>query len=226
MCGRYTLQDAIEFLEKVFGFSNLSDLKPRYNIAPSQNVLVVRCLEGKNEAGWLRWGLIPSWAKDTTMSARMINARAESLEEKPSFKNAFKKRRCLIIADGFYEWHKTASTKQPYYIKMSDSKPFAFAGLWEKWSHKDEVIESCTIVTTQANLLLASIHDRMPVILNPQDYKTWLNPAEENINTFKSLLRPYAEEKMVMYSVSNIVNSAKNDIKDCISPLCIQKSLF
>lgn len=171
MCGRFTLRTPAKHIAEIFGLSDVFDLPHQYNIAPSQDVAAVRLnREGKKrELAMLHWGLVPFWAKDPKIGYRTINARAETLATKPSFRNAFKKRRCLIVADGFYEWQKTNGKKQPFLIHMKDDRPFAFAGLWEHWKGDDEVIESCTIIVTEANDLMKPIHDRMPVILSPDD---------------------------------------------------------
>jgi putative SOS response-associated peptidase YedK len=159
---------------------------------------------------FLKWGLIPSWAKDTSMGARLINARAETVAEKPTFRQAFKQRRCIIPADGFYEWRRTGGRKQPFFFRMRDESPFGFASLWERWEGEGEVINSCTILTTEANEVLRTVHDRMPVILHLKDYELWLNGDPRRLNLTKDLLRPYPEEKMVGYPVGSSVNSPRN----------------
>ncbi|MEW5821946.1 MAG: SOS response-associated peptidase [Cyanobacteriota bacterium] len=219
MCGRYTLQDAQEFLEHVFKIFDVPEFIPRYNIAPTQQVAAVRKIANKNQLAFLRWGLIPFWAKDITLSARMINARAESVYDKPSFKAAYKKRRCLIIADGFYEWERVNGKKQPYYFQLKNSQPFAFAGLWEKWNKTKQTIESCTIITTTANELMSSIHERMPVIIDSNDYEMWLDSSFDDINILNTLLRPYPDSKMKMHPVNDRVNSPIYDFSECIAPL-------
>ena len=218
MCGRYTLKDAEDFLEAVFKIFNIPRINPRYNIAPTQNVLSVLQKEGNTTVKDLRWGLIPSWAKDKSMSARMINSRSETITEKPSFKKPFKEQRCLILADGFYEWQKSNGQKQPFYIKMKDDKTFAFAGIFDRWIFKDEIIDSCSIITTVANNLMAEIHDRMPVILTPDKYEMWLDNDYNNIKNLSLLLKPFPESKMTFYKVSNKVNSTRYNGPDCIMP--------
>ena len=167
----------------------------------------------------MRWGLIPSWAKDAAIGNRMINARAESLAEKPAFRAALRRRRCLLVADGFYEWQETGRQKQPYFIRFRDDRPFAFAGLWESWEGPDHTaIDSCTIITTAAGELLRPIHDRMPVILVPEAYKVWLDTAVENMDTITSLLVPFSSKEMEAYRVNTLVNKAANDVPGCIEP--------
>jgi putative SOS response-associated peptidase YedK len=174
MCGRYSLTTPTEALVALFAAGPLEGFSPRYNIAPTQLVPAVRMSEGERAWAWLRWGLIPSWAKDPAIGNRMINARAETVADKPAFRAALRRRRCLLPADGFYEWEKRDGAKQPYHIALADRAPFAFAGLWEHWQG-DEAIESCTILTTAANRRLAPIHPRMPVILAPEHYDIWLD---------------------------------------------------
>jgi putative SOS response-associated peptidase YedK len=223
MCGRFTLIAEPERVKEVFNISDTSNCQweARYNIAPTQNIatVVYNSETKKRECRSLRWGLIPSWSKDSKMAARTINARAETLAEKPSFRSAFKRRRCLIIADGFYEWKKVETKKQPYYFQLQDNQPFAFAGLWEEWlSPEDEKITSCTIVTTEANELLQQIHHRMPVILPQSDYETWLDPQQNNTELLQKLLRPYGAEEMSAYRVSTKVNSPYHTSPECITP--------
>lgn len=180
MCGRFTLSVFPEVLTQIFEVEKIPDFKPQYNIAPTQMVLVVLYnSEGnKREIQRLRWGLIPSWAKDQSMGARLINARAETVAEKPAFRRAFKRQRCLVVADGFYEWQQQDGKKQPYYFRLSNGRPFSFAGLWEEWqSPEQERIKSCTILTTQANELLQMVHDRMPVILQQESYDMARSPS-------------------------------------------------
>lgn len=216
MCGRFTLRTPNKELSEVFGVT-VPQLRLRYNIAPSQEIAAVRQDEGgKREFALLKWGLIPSWSKEPKTSFSTINARAETVASKPAFRSAFKKRRCLILADGFYEWQKTDGTKQPMYIHMQDDEPFAFAGLWERWHKDDQVIESCTIIVTEANDLMEPFHDRMPVILSPDDYDLWLDPEFEGKEKLQELLRPYPSEETEAYPVSTLVNSPKNDLEGCM----------
>jgi len=225
MCGRFVLFTPGETLFQLFGVeaSAMSGeiLIPRYNIAPTQPIAAVRLAPASNrrEFTFFRWGLIPAWAKDLKIGARLINARAETVSEKPSFRAAFKRRRCLIPADGFFEWKRLGSRKQPVYIYARDGRPFAFAGLWETWHSTDgDRIHSCTILTTEPNELMAPIHNRMPVIIEPPDYDLWLDPGP-NPESARHLLRPYPAEKLAAYPVSTRVNSPRNDDPQCIAPL-------
>jgi len=221
MCGRFALKTPPRSIQQHFDIPETIDLSPRYNIAPSQDIVVIRHLSGKDyrQLDMLRWGLIPGWAKDMKISYRMINARAETLAQKPSFSAAFKKRRCLIAADGFYEWRHLGKTKQPYFVHMKNGAVFGFAGLWESWtSPGGSIVESCTIITTSANDLVRKIHDRMPVILHPQKYAAWLN-QESWENSLQPLLVPYPASEMESYRVSSEVNNPKNNIPACLQPL-------
>ncbi len=217
MCGRYTLSTPVGVLAEEFGlFGSLPEVPPSYNVAPTQEVAAIMEGGGERRLEMLRWGLIPSWAKDPAIGARMINARSETVAEKPSFRGAFKKRRCLIPADGFYEWQKTNGGKQPYYIRMENGRPFALAGLWEIWDRDGEEIRSCTILTTEANRLVGEIHHRMPVILPPEDYELWLDPSIQEADPLLPLLNPYPADPMEAYPVSRFVNSPKNDGPGCV----------
>jgi putative SOS response-associated peptidase YedK len=167
---------------------------------------------------FLRWGLIPSWAGDPRIGNRLINARAETAAEKPSFRSAFRQRRCLVLADGFYEWQRLDGKKQPYYFRMRDSQPFAFAGLWERSSAQGKAVETCTLLTTEANELLRTIHDRMPVILEPDTYDRWLDPAVQKVELLKPLLHPYRSEAMTGFPVSSLVNNPRNESPKSIEP--------
>jgi putative SOS response-associated peptidase YedK len=195
MCGRYTLKTPAAQLALPFGLDKLPELTPRLNIKPTQQILTVRDVGEGPVAVNVRWGLIPSWAKDASCSAKMINARAETIGEKPAFRTALKRRRCLIPADGFYEWQKLdAKNKQPWYFTLPEEEPFAFAGLWESWKSSDGPLETATIITTAANETLAFAHDRMPVILPPEHYARWLDPKAEGDPAILKLLQPYAGE--------------------------------
>lgn len=221
MCGRFTLNKSGEAIASAFQLIEVPQVQPRYNIAPTQLVpTVLRTAENsKRQFHELRWGLIPSWAKDPQMGARLINARAETVTEKPSFRSAFRQRRCLVIADGFYEWQRQERKKQPFYFRLENEQPFAFAGLWERWRSPDgEEIQSCTILTTEANEILRPIHDRMPVILDSKDYDLWLDPAVQNTELLQ-LLRPYQSEAMTSYAVSTKVNNPANNTPECINSL-------
>lgn len=220
MCGRFTLSQSSEIIAKTFHLAEVPTLEPRYNIAPTQMIATVLQIE-QNERQFqlLRWGLIPSWAKDAAMGTRLINARAETVAEKPSFRSAFRHRRCLVIADGFYEWQRQERKKQPFYFRLKDGQLFAFAGLWERWQDPNgNAIASCTILTTEANELLSPIHDRMPVILAPKDYDLWLTDIQNPTN-LQHLLRPYKAEAMTSYAVSTNVNNPANNSPECINSL-------
>ncbi|SDI64122.1 SOS response-associated peptidase [Natribacillus halophilus] len=213
MCGRFTLYDQIKKIRERFGIdvSAVTDVDPSFNIAPSQSILAIINDGEQNRLGRLRWGLIPFWAKDTKIGYKMINARAETVAEKNSFKQAFKWRRCLIPANGFYEWTTTAGQKQPYHIQMQDGALFAFAGLWEKWTDGEEDIFSCSIITTEANDLMRDIHDRMPVILSREHEQKWLDPTMNDPEKATNLLQPFPANEMKAYQVSTNVNSPKNN---------------
>ncbi|MFQ5433740.1 MAG: SOS response-associated peptidase [Anaerolineae bacterium] len=223
MSGRFALFVPGEALFSLFNLNQPvpeEAFAPRYNIAPTQPVTAVRLGQtGEGELTWLTWGLVPSWAKEPKMGSRLINARSETVAEKPSFRAAFKRRRCLIPASGFYEWQKVNGRKQPMFIQAEDGRPLAFAGLWEFWQSGDgSVIESCTILTTRPNELMAPIHNRMPVIIAADDFDDWLHPGP-NPEMGLHLLRPYPAEKMTAYPVSTHVNSPRNDDAVCIEPL-------
>lgn len=212
MCGRYSLLSSVEELALAFGFPERPNFSPRYNIAPTQDVLVVRLEEGESHLATMRWGLVPSWTKGLDFAHELINAKAETAAEKPSFRGAFNSRRCLVLADGFYEWKKEGGQKQPYRIVLKDEAPFAFAGLWERWEPpKDKPLESCVIITTAANALLKDIHNRMPVIIRPKDYDHWLKGKG-------GVPESYPEEDMRAYPVSKRVNNPTNDDRECIEP--------
>lgn len=224
MCGRFTLRTPAHRLAEAFGVDALPNLAPRYNIAPTQDVVAIRHADDGRELTMLRWGLIPSWAKDPAIGARMINARAETVAEKPSFRAAFRQRRCLVVADGFYEWRKTADApkapKQPYYIRLASGDAFAIAGLWERWRDPaGETVESCTLITTEANRELAPIHHRMPVIVSPADYDAWLEPHPASAEALHALLRPYPGAEMTAFPIGRHVNNVRNDDPACIEAL-------
>ena len=227
MCGRFTRAndffsdraDQRAFLEQL-GLVSADVLPPSYNIAPMQQIAAVRSSElDGHELVMFRWGLVPGWADDLSIGNRMINARAESVAEKPAFRTAFKKRRCLVLADGFYEWQKTGKAKQPYFIHLKGRKPFCFAGLWERWSKGEKPVETCTILTTDANKLMAPLHDRMPVIIAPKDYGLWLDAAVQEPERLQALLQPYPDAEMEAYPVSTLVNSPKNNSPECVEPI-------
>ncbi len=218
MCGRYTLLTDPEKLMKRFFVSGIPfDLQPRYNIAPGQFIPAVIDDGGKRRIGQLKWGLVPSWATDEKIGYKMINARAETLTEKPAFRNLFSRKRCIIPADGFYEWKQTEKGKQPMRIMMKNGELFAFAGLFDTWTNPaGEKIHSCTIITTKPNEVVADIHDRMPVILRQEDEGLWLDREKNDIDLLQSLLVPYDADQMRAYPVSSMVGNVKNDLPECI----------
>ena len=221
MCGRFALKAPPRSIQEHFHLPETVYLSPRYNIAPSQSIAVVRHLPGENfrHLDMLRWGLIPHWAKDMKIGYRLINARSETLAQKPSFRTAFKKQRCLIVADGFYEWKHSGKTKQPYFVNLNTGNVFGFAGLWESWKSPDgNIVESCTIITTSPNELIREIHDRMPVILHPEQYETWLQDSP-SVHTLQQLLMPYPADEMEIFRVSSEVNSPQNDSPTCLVPV-------
>ncbi len=223
MCGRYSITTAPEALRRLFQVPGpLTNLPPRYNLAPTQDAPVVRQREdgGERELVMLRWGLVPSWSQGPDSGYSMINARAETVATKPAFRAAFRSRRCLVPADGFYEWQAQPGHKQPYRITLTDGEPFAFAGLREHWTAPDGyTIQSFTIVVTDANALLRPIHDRMPVILDPADYALWLGEEPEAGIGVGTLLKPFPAEAMVAYPVSRRVSNPRNDDALCVKPL-------
>jgi putative SOS response-associated peptidase YedK len=224
MCGRYTLRVAPGELAELFAVINQFDWSPRYNIAPTQSVAAVRAnCDGKGrELALLKWGLIPSWAKDAKIASSLINARAETVAEKPAFRAAFRKRRCLIAVDGFYEWQAIAGqkTKQPHFIGVKDVPAFAFAGLAEHWTSPEGTpVDTCTIITTTANSLMEPIHHRMPVIVDPADYDLWLDPQRQDAQEVLPLLKQFPAERMQAIPVSTLVNSPRNESPQCVVPL-------
>ena len=221
MCGRFTLTvDPTELQDTFANFIFPSKFAPRFNIAPSQPVLAIPN-DGTNTADFFVWGLIPMWAKDPSIGSRLINARGETVAEKPSFRGSFKYKRCLILADGFYEWKTNPGkkTKIPYFIHMQDRKPFAFAGLWDSWESADgSSIKTCTIITTEPNDLMATIHNRMPVILHPRDYANWLEASPQTPEKLIPLIKPFPPDTMSAYPVSTLVNKPGNDSPELVVP--------
>ena len=219
MCGRYTLVRLADFTD-MFPWIRPAETEPppRYNIAPTQPVAVVPNTD-EPHVDFFHWGFVPYWAKDPSIGNRMINARAETLAQKPVFRNALKRRRCLIPTDGFYEWRRNPDgTKTPMYIRMKGARPFAFAGLWERWNSPDgSELRSCTIITGKPNALVRDIHDRMPVIIPGELYKRWLDPAEVPAEKLEDLLQPFPAEQMEAFPVSRRVNNPKTDSPDCIA---------
>ncbi len=215
MCGRFTLKHPSRIKFERFNRSNLPPLLPRYNIAPSQQILAIIQREDVRDAATLQWGLIPSWSKD---AKGFINARSETIADKPSFSESFQRRRCLIPADGFYEWQRSGEIAQPFYFQMQDEAPFAFAGIWDEWQGEETAIASCAIITTTANELLASIHDRMPVILRPGSHEGWLND-EFNPTKLGKLLAPFPADEMTSHAVSYDVNHTRLDDEHLVLPV-------
>lgn len=224
MCGRFTLRTPLGKLIEQFQLESAPEQLPlRFNVAPTDSVLSLRDTADQRETVMLRWGLVPPWAKELSIGSRMINARSETVAEKPAFREAFRRRRCLVLADGYLEWKKVGSKKQPYHIRMQDHRPFAFAGLWERWTRGDEPLETCTILTTDANSLSREVHDRMPVILQPNDYDLWLDPKFQQAEPLQRLLQPYPSDEMEMVMVSMRVNSVRHDDAACLQE---QRELF
>ena len=220
MCGRYSLHTHPEVIALYFKLGLLPDITPHYNIAPSTKVLIVRHDPEKGRVADLyRWGLIPGWAKDPAIGNKLANARGETVAEKPSFRSAFKRGRCLIPASGFYEWKTVAGRKQPYYVRPAGSDLFAFAGLTERWNGPEGPVYSCAIITTDANELMRGIHDRMPVILAPEDHAAWLDPANQAAAKLKALLKPCPARMMAAHPVSTRVNTPRNDEPGLLEPV-------
>ena len=221
MCGRFTLAASAHAIKELFPLFDEADPEPQYNIAPTQSLLAVRQLpaSARPEFVRLRWGLIPSWADDPKVGYRTINARSESVASKPAFRTPFRESRCLILADGFYEWKKTDGSKQPFHIRLKTGKPFAFAGLYAHWDKGEKPIDSCTILTTEANELMRTLHDRMPVILEPASFDQWLDPTQHKPEPLQALLRPFPSETMTAIPISTYVNNARNQGPECIAPL-------
>jgi putative SOS response-associated peptidase YedK len=217
MCGRFTLKTSPRVIAKLLGVKSVPTIEPRYNIAPSQPVLAVRLApeSGEREVVMFKWGLIPSWAKEPGIGNSLINARADTVAEKPAFRSAFKKRRCLAPADGFYEW-KRENGKTPYYFRLKDESPFAFAGLWERYEKGDEPVESCTLITCEANGVVAPVHNRMPVILKPEDYARWLDTEEQRAEALVGLLAPLPDDWLSAHPVGKLVNNPRNEDPRCI----------
>ena len=227
MCGRFTLGATAIDLAAQFSLATVPPWTPRYNIAPTQEVLVVRqpAPQASREARLHRWGLVPSWAKDPAIGNRLINARAETVASRPAFRLAFKERRCLVLADGFYEWHTEGARKQPYHIRLRDGRPFAFAGLWEHWEGEEAAIDSCTLLTTTPNEVMRPLHDRMPVIVSVAEYDQWLDCRGQDTEHLHEMLRPYPGEDLIAYPVSKRVNNPANETPECLAPLNPQAEL-
>ncbi|NNF98940.1 MAG: SOS response-associated peptidase [Desulfobacteraceae bacterium] len=222
MCGRFVGFRKLEELQVYFPIDQtVCDVAANYNVAPSQPVLAIVKRDGQNVLDRFHWGLVPFWAKDTTIGHKLINARSETIAEKPSFRNAFRKKRCLILADGFYEWAGKKGDKQPVFITLPDDKPFAFAGLWETWQQKDsqERYQSCTIITTAACDAIRPIHHRMPVILNPDCYETWIDPVQQDTVALGNVLKSKAQTEFKIESVSKRVNIVRHNGPANIAPV-------
>lgn len=213
MCGRFTLTAEEEAICDRFNLdAPIAGYEKRYNIAPSQQVLSIINDGTKNRAGYLKWGLVPSWSKDATIGHKLINARGETIAEKPSFKQSFRKKRCLIVANGFYEWKRDGKSKIPMYITFKDNRLFTFAGLWETFqSPVGEALHTCTIITTHPNELIQVVHDRMPVILREEEERIWLDRTLQDEFILQKLIKPFSAENMVKYQVRSLVNSPKNE---------------
>ncbi len=222
MCGRFTLISSVSDLQFRFGFGfamESSELQPRFNIAPTQQVLAVTN-DGTRQGEMMRWGLVPSWAKDIKIGNRMINAVSETAAAKPAFRSAFRRRRCLVLADGFYEWRKEGKKRVPLYFTQKSGEPMSFAGLWESWKSPDgEWVRSCTILTTAANSFMEPVHNRMPVILSSETEPLWLDPMTDTPSNLEPLLGPAPTELLVVREVSPVVNSARSESPDCIAPV-------
>ena len=221
MCGRFIIKSDHDQIQLAFNIDQVeAQVQPSYNIAPTQSIVTVAQHDGQNVLENMRWGLIPVWAKDMSIGSKMINARVESVAEKASFKRPLKSRRCLIVADGFYEWQKEGAKKIPMFIHLKSQKPFAFAGLYDVWKSPDgDWITSCAIITTRPNELMESIHNRMPVILPKTAYKSWLDAANQDLDELVALLQPYPADKMLAYPVSPLVNSPRNNSPECIQAI-------
>jgi putative SOS response-associated peptidase YedK len=222
MCGRVTIQTPAADIAREFALVGVRAAieRPRYNLAPTQLMPVV-INDGTRMLDAYRWGLIPSWAKEASIANKLINARGETVAEKPSFRSALKRRRCLVLVDGWFEWKQSTKPKTPYYFRRKDSHPMAFAGLWEEWTAPDtgEVLRTCTLITTGPNALMAPIHDRMPVILPPEAREQWLSPEPQESAALLPLLVPYAGDELEAYEVARVVNSPVNDVPACIERL-------
>lgn len=218
MCGRFSLKTSPDTLERIFGRPIPAGYRPRFNVAPTQEVLALVSDHGETRFGMLRWGLIPFWARDPSIGNRMINARCESVAEKGPFRDAFQKRRCLVVADGFYEWQTRPGGRYPMWVRTATGEPFAFAGLWERWRRGAEPILSCTILTTDANPFMARIHDRMPVILGAEEGERWLS-EDAGEAELREILDGARSVELQAHEVSTLVNNPSNDVPECIEPV-------
>jgi putative SOS response-associated peptidase YedK len=220
MCGRYAITSAPEAIRRLFGYPEQPNFPPRYNVAPTQPVPIVRMHEGRRQLALVRWGLIPAWVKDPRSFSLLINARGESVIDKPAFRNAMRRRRCLFPADGFYEWKREGDGKTPYYVHLADGGPLALAGLWETWMGPNgEEMETAAIVTTQANRTLQFLHDRMPVIVAPDAFDSWLDAASVDVPMAATLIAPARDDLLALHPVSPAVNRTANDGPELIEPV-------
>jgi putative SOS response-associated peptidase YedK len=219
MCGRYVITSSPAAIRALFGYPEQPNFPARYNVAPTQPIPVVRLHEGKRQFVLMRWGLIPSWVKDPKTFSLLINARGDSVIDKPAFRAAMRRRRCLIPADGFYEWKETGGRKRPYFVHLRQGGPFAFAGLWETWTGPNgEEMDTAAVVTTSANRTLAAIHDRMPVVVPPEAFDLWLDSAKVDAQTAAALIAPAREDLFEAYEISTAVNRVANDSPELIQP--------
>ncbi|MGA8437734.1 MAG: SOS response-associated peptidase [Candidatus Sulfotelmatobacter sp.] len=227
MCGRYRLSRRKQLVEEYFDSGGEDDWTPRYNVAPTQPVPIIRQnpKEPRRELSLVRWGLIPWWAKDPSGAAKMINARSETAASNPAFRDALKLRRCLIPADGFYEWKPDGKARQPYCFEVNEGKLFAFAGIWETWKDLDrKALETCSILTTTPNAVTSAVHDRMPVVLDPDCYDLWLDPGMHDVRIVSEMLKPFDARLMRSYPVSSRVNHVANDDEACSTPVQLTKA--
>lgn len=218
MCGRFALKNP-KALKAAFDLKEMPDLPPRYNIAPSQDIAIIRADANGRHLSLAHWGLIPSWAKESDKSYSTINARAETVDTKPTFRAPFKRHRCIIPTDGFYEWHEEGGIKIPHHIGMTDGSPFALAGLWDVWKGPQGDVTSCTIIVTDANQFMKRLHDRMPVILDPNDYERWLDPAIQDTTSIKRLLAPAPNDWLTEWTVSRQLNNPRHEDPECAEPV-------
>ncbi len=224
MCGRYAITTAPEAMRRLFAYLEQPNFPARYNVAPTQPIPIVRMVEGRRQFMLVRWGLLPAWVKDPKTFTLLINARGESVNEKPAFRSAMKYRRCLIPADGFFEWKPEGKTKHPYFVHMKDDAPFAFAGLWENWMGPNgEEIESATIVTTDASPSIAHIHHRMPVMLQPEQFEMWLDTRNADPQIAAEMFRPVPDEKIAAHEISARINRVVNDTPYLLEPVSAQE---
>ena len=222
MCGRFSLKTTPDTLERIFGHAVPPGYRPRYNVAPGQEVLAILSDADGERAAMPKWGLVPFWAKDPSIGNRMINARAETVADKPAFRDAFRRRRCLVLADGFYEWRRLPERKQPMWVQLQSGEPFAFAGLWERWDRGQEPLQTCTILTTGANEFMRPIHERMPVILDGEVAAEWLASGTEDTRLHE-IIEESRELPLQAHAVSTLVNRPANDLPECIAPITEEK---